>query len=107
MNGGELQVAKCATVLPELTGTYSLPAGKIRFDGACAQTVKQTSTIGTNYFKVQFDGSGVKTLNGNTSVGDSLIFTLPTGLGNYVNAGTDTLFVLNNSASIVSHTGGH
>lgn len=107
MTGGELQLAKCATVLPELTGTYSLPAGKIRFDGICAQTVKQTSVVGTNYFKVQFDGVGVKSLSGNTNVADSLIFTLPIGLGNYVNAGTDTLFVINNSASIVSHTGGH
>ncbi len=107
MTGGELQLAKCATVLPELTGTYTLSAGKIRFDGACAQTVKQTSVLGADYFKVQFDGSGIKSLSGNTVVSDSLIFTLPTGIGNYVNAGTDTLFVSNNNAAIVTHTGGH
>jgi hypothetical protein len=107
MTGGELQLAKCTTILPELTGTYTLPAGKIRFDGACAQTVKQTSVVGTDYFKVQFDGSGIKSLNGNTVVSDSLLFTLPTGLGNYVNAGTDTLFVTNNSSTIVGHSGGH
>jgi PKD repeat protein len=107
MLGGELQLAKCATILPELTGTYLLPAGKIRFDGICAQTVKQTSVIGPDYFKVQFDGSGVKSLSGNTVVSDSLLFTLPTGLGNYVNAGVDTLFVTNNSPNIVVHTGGH
>ena len=107
MTGGELQLAKCATLLPELTGTYSLPAGKIRFDGVCAQIVKQTSVLGTDYFKVQFDGSGVKTLGGNTYVSDSLIFTLPTALGNYVNALANTLFVTNSSANIVSHTGRH
>ena len=107
MTGGELQLAKCATVLPELTGAYSLPAGKIRFDGICAQTVKQTSVVGVDYFKVQFDGSGVKSLSGNTVVSDSLVLTLPTGLGNYVNAGIDTLFVTNNNADIVEHTGGH
>ncbi len=107
MLDGELQLAKCATILPEITGTYSLPGGKIRFDGVCAQTVKATSVVGTNYFKVQFDGNGVKTLQGSTIVADSLLFTLPTTLGNYVNAGTDTLFVINNTTGIVSHTGGH
>jgi len=107
MTGGQLQLAKCAIALPELTGTYSLSAGKIRFDGVCAQTVKPTVTLGVDYYKVQFDGSGIKSLTDNTVVSDSLIFTLPTGLGNYVNAGADTLFVSNSSASIVSHSGGH
>lgn len=107
MTGGELQLAKCATVLPELTGTYTLPAGKITFDGVCGQLVKQTSVVGTDYYKVEFGGSGVKSLTGNTNVGDSLVFKLPTSLGNYVDAVSDTLFVLNNNAGIVSHTGGH
>ncbi|MDX2359429.1 MAG: T9SS type A sorting domain-containing protein [Crocinitomicaceae bacterium] len=107
MTGGELQLAKCGTVLPELSGVYTLPDGKIQFDGTCAQSVKQTSVVGTDYFKVQFNGSGVKSLSGNTNIADSLIFTLPTGLGNYVDAGTDTLFVTNSSANIVLHTGGH
>ncbi len=107
MNGGELQLAKCATILPEMTGNYTLPAGKITFDGVCAQIVKQTSVAGTNYFKVEFAGSGVKALSGNTIIDDSLIFSLPITLGNYVNAGLDTLFVTNNSTGIVSHTGGH
>lgn len=107
MDGGELQLAKCATVLPELTGTYTLPAGKITFDGVCAQSIKSTPTIATNYYKVAFMGSGVKSLTGNTEIADSLIFDLPTTLGNYVDAGTDTLFVRNNTPGIVLHTGGH
>lgn len=104
---GEFQLAKCATVLPELTGTYTLPGGKITFDGVCNQIVKNTTTLGTNYNKVEFAGTSIKFLNGNTKISDSLIFLLPTTLGNYVDAGTDTLFLLNNNADIVYHTGGH
>ena len=107
MTGGELQLAKCATILPELTGAYTLPTGKITFDGLCNQLVKQTSVVGTNYFKVEFNGTGVKNLTGNTNINDSLIFKLPTSLNNYVDAGVDTLFVLNNNVNIVAHTGGH
>ncbi len=107
MTGGELQLAKCATTLPELTGTYTLPNGKITFDGLCNQFVKQTSVMGENYFKLEFNGTNIKNLNGTTLVNDSLLFRLPTTLNNYVDAGVDTLYVLNNNVGIVSHTGGH
>lgn len=107
MIGGELQLAKCSTVLPELSGIYNLSGGKITFDGTCAQSIKQYSSINTNYFKVEFSGSGIKSLMGKTRIADSLVLRLPPASGNYVDAGSDTIFLLNNNAGIVYHTGGH
>lgn len=40
MSGGELQTAKCATVVPELTGTYALSGGQVTLDGVCNQTIR-------------------------------------------------------------------
>jgi PKD repeat protein len=58
MTGGELQIAKCATVVPELTGNYSLSAGKVTLDGVCNQTIRVdvggaggTTTVFTENFE--------------------------------------------------------
>jgi PKD repeat protein len=56
MNGGELQIAKCATVVPELTGTYTLPAGKVNLDGTCNQITRvgvpgSTATVFSENFE--------------------------------------------------------
>ncbi len=40
MSGGELQIAKCATVVPELTGNYALIAGRVTFNGVCNQITR-------------------------------------------------------------------
>lgn len=40
MSGGEVQLAKCATSLPELTGMYNLTAGQVTLDGVCDQLIR-------------------------------------------------------------------
>ncbi len=104
MTGGEYWMANPApTTLPALTGTYSLIAGKVRLYANGSQILRST-----NYYKLHFDGSGIKSFSGgNVNVRDSLFFTLPTTAGNYVDAGTNVLYEMNNEPGIVSHTGGH
>ncbi len=108
MTGGELQLAKCATVIPELTGAYSLTAGQVTFDGVCNQTTKVSSPV-VNYYDVEYTGTGVKTLdNNNLLINNQLLLNLPTATGNYVNTGTDTVKMFNNnSAGVITRTGGH
>ncbi len=107
MTGGELQLAKNAIALPELTGTYTLTAGRITVDGG-AQIVKSQSAIGTNYFDLEFGGTGIKTFSGgNVQVANQLYFSLPTSVGNYIYTGTDTLKVIDNAPNAIVRTGGH
>jgi PKD repeat protein len=107
MTGGELQLAKNAIALPELTGTYTLTAGKITLDGG-NQIIKSRAAIGTNYYDLEFAGTGIKTFSGgNVHVGHQLFLSLPVGAGNYINAGTDTLKVINSAANAIVRTGGH
>lgn len=107
MTGGELQLAKNSTALPELTGTYTLTAGKITLDGG-AQIVKSKGDINTNYYDLEFAGTGIKTFNSNNvNVNNRLFLSLPTTTGNYVNTDTDTLYVLNSDPDAITRTGGH
>ncbi len=107
MTGGELQLAKNGTALPELTGTYTLTAGQITLDGA-AQIIKSVSDLGTNYFDLEFAGTGIKTFSSdNVNVNNQLFLSLPTGLGNYVNTDLDTLYVFNANPTAIARTGGH
>ena len=107
MTGGELQIAKNAIAIPELTGTYTLTAGKITIDGG-AQIIKSKAAIGTNYYDLEFAGTGIKTFSGgNVHVANRLFLSLPTGLGNYANTGVDTLKVINIATNAISRTGGH
>jgi Secretion system C-terminal sorting domain/PKD domain len=107
MTGGELQLAKCATVIPELTGAYSLTAGQVTFDGACNQVTKVSSPIVT-YYDVEYTGTGIKTLdNNNLLINNQFLLNLPTTTGNYVNTATDSIKILNNSNGVVTRTGGH
>jgi PKD repeat protein len=107
MSGGELQLAKCATVIPELTGAYSLIAGKITFDGVCNQTIKVTSPIMT-YYDVEFTGAGIKSLNSaDLNINNQLTLNLPSTIGNYVDAGTDMVNLINNNPGMIIRTGGH
>jgi PKD repeat protein len=109
MTGGEFQLAKCAAVLPELTGTYNLTAGQVTLDGVCDQDIRTAGGGGPiEYHDVEFTGTNIKTLdNGNLHVNNQLFLNLPTTLGNYVQTNTDTLYVFNASTAAVAHTGGH
>ena len=107
MTGGELQLAKNATALPELTGTYTLTAGRITLDGG-AQIIKSVGDISTNYYELEFAGTGIKSFSSNNvNVNSQLVLNLPTTLGNYVNTDVDTLYVFNASSSAITRTGGH
>ncbi|MCP4441870.1 MAG: T9SS type A sorting domain-containing protein [Aureispira sp.] len=107
MKGGELQLAKNATALPELTGNYSLKAGQVTLDGA-NQIIKSVSDLGTNYHDLEFAGTGIKTFSSdNVNINNQLFLSLPTGLGNYVNTGINTCQVFNSNVNAVVRTGGH
>ncbi len=103
MTDGEYRMANPSpTILPALTGVYTLQGGKVTLYANGNQILRNT-----DYFKLHFDGTGIKTLNGNVNVRDSLLFTLPTSTGNYVDAGTFTLREVNADPNIVYRTGGH
>ncbi|MBI2269038.1 MAG: T9SS type A sorting domain-containing protein [Bacteroidetes bacterium] len=80
--GGDLQIGKTTTVVPELTGTYTLTGGTITLDGAGNQTLKTAtsipSAVGADvYYNLVFGISGAKTIaglltiNGNATVSGS------------------------------------
>lgn len=107
MYGGELQLAKNSTGLPELTGTYILSGGKITLDGG-NQIIKSQVDIGPDYYDLEFGGTGIKTFSGgNVHVANQLYLTLPTGIGNYVDAGLDTMKVISTDPNAIVRTGGH
>jgi hypothetical protein len=73
--GGDLQLAKLSTVLPQLGGTYSISGGTITLNGAGAQTFRGetvSSPIVANYNNLTLAGSGVKTVEGNIDVNGDL-----------------------------------
>jgi len=100
--GGDLQLAKTGTTLPELSGTYNVTGGTITFDGAGNQTIKSLTgaPLNSNYWNVVLTGSGTtKTLennvdiNGNLTINSGVIlettgsnFALSVG-GNWTNSG--------------------
>ena len=73
-DGGELLVGTTGTTVPELTGTYTLNAGTVTFNGAGAQTIRSSTSIPAvaSYVNVQFLGSGTKSLSGPITVSTSL-----------------------------------
>lgn len=68
MTGGQLRISKLATVVPEITGTYTLSGGTIDFYGAGNQTVRQLPAgSSTAYYNMIFQGSGTKTFQTGTT----------------------------------------
>jgi len=68
MTGGQLRISKLNTVVPELTGTYTLTGGTIDFYGTGNQTVKQLpSGSSTAYYNMIFQGSGTKSFQTGTT----------------------------------------
>ncbi|MBX3101768.1 MAG: T9SS type A sorting domain-containing protein [Bacteroidetes bacterium] len=115
MNGGRLEIATTNTTVPEVTGTYTLAAGRVVLDGAGAQTI-QSSTAGSptftgnTYFDLEFSGSGVKTVEaaGDVVASNGLYLSLPAANGNYVNANGNTVRLTRNTAtSLVRFPAGH
>ncbi|MFM7023086.1 MAG: T9SS type A sorting domain-containing protein [Flavobacteriales bacterium] len=73
--GGDLQLAKLSTTLPELGGTYTISGGTITLNGAGAQTIRGetvSSPIVANYYNLVLGGSGVKTANGDLDINGDL-----------------------------------
>ncbi len=73
--GGDLQLAKLSTVLPQLSGTYTISGGTITLNGAGVQTIRGetvSSPIVANYYNLVLGGSGVKTMEGDLDVNGDL-----------------------------------
>lgn len=106
MSGGELRLARLNTVLPELTGTYTLTGGWITLYGGSAATDVQTLRQRTGYYNLRFTGTGIKRLEAGTT---SLQSYLDLGVNGYVDAVTNNavLWVQNPSLFAVSRTNGH
>lgn len=104
MTGGELRLARLSTVLPQLSGTYTLTGGKVTLYGNGPQTLRGNRS----FWDLRFENTGVKTLGGggNTLVKNTLELALTS---DYVDASTNNviLWVQNPSLFAVSRTGGH
>lgn len=73
--GGDLQLAKLSTVLPQLGGTYTISGGTITLNGTGAQTFRGetvSSPIIANYNNLSLAGSGIKTAEGNIDIDGNL-----------------------------------
>ncbi len=88
MTGGTLQMAKNNTLLPELTGTYSLTGGTVIFygNGTTGATGPQTIRA-VNYYNLTSSSTGGRTLS---SAG-------VTGIANVLTPGTNTYTVTGSS----------
>lgn len=107
--GGEMQMAKLATTLPELAGSYNLSGGTMTYNGTGAQTVRLVT-----FYNLDFEGSGTKSLSGTTTVGGDLTIGSGPTLdvtasnyninlnGNWSNSGT---FTQRNGTVIFNGTG--
>lgn len=115
MNGGRLEVATTGAVVPEVTGTYTLSAGRVVIDGTGAQTVQSSTAgtptfIGNTYHELEFTGSGIKTVEGSGDVvaNNGLFLSLPNATGNHVNANGNTVQLTRpTTTSLVRFPGGH
>ncbi len=106
MSGGELRLARLNTVLPQLTGTYTLTGGWITLYGGSAPTDLQILRQRTGYYNLRFAGTGIKRLEAGTT---SLQSYLDLAVAGYVDAVTSSavLWVQNPSLFAVSRTNGH
>ena len=68
--GGDLQLAKLATILPELTGNYNMTGGTTTFNGVGDQLIKSAT-----FFNVLAAGSGIKSPAGSMDVNGTLSIT--------------------------------
>ncbi|UCG28476.1 MAG: hypothetical protein JSV24_03700, partial [Bacteroidales bacterium] len=93
--GGDLQLAKTGTILPELTGTYNVTGGTVTFNGAGNQTIKSLTgaPLNSNYWNVVLTGSGTtKTLENNVDINGDLtinsgVILETTGSNYWINIG--------------------
>lgn len=70
MTGGELQLGKTGTTLPELTGAYSLTAGVVNFKGLADQTIRAI-----NYYNLTSTSTGNRILANFGTIGIANVFT--------------------------------
>ncbi|GIV22926.1 MAG: hypothetical protein KatS3mg025_0585 [Bacteroidia bacterium] len=106
MSGGELRLARLNTVLPQLSGTYTLTGGWITLYGGAAATDVQILRQRTNYWNLRFAGTGIKQLQAGTTALQNL---LDLSLNGYVDAVTNgaVLWVQNPALTAVTRTAGH
>ncbi|MCC5944557.1 MAG: PKD domain-containing protein [Bernardetiaceae bacterium] len=104
MSGGRFRLAEVGgAVLPGQIGTYTLSGGVVELYGTGIQSLRAE-----NYHELEFRGSDVKTLTGNTNVAQRLLFEMPAGAPNYVDANGFVLHVTNPAVtSVVRAGGGH
>jgi hypothetical protein len=70
MTGGELQIGKTGTTVPELSGTYALTGGVVNFKGTASQTIRAV-----NYYDLTSTSTGARVLANSGTVGVASIFT--------------------------------
>lgn len=108
MSGGELRLARLNTLLPQLSGTYTLTGGWITLYGGAAAGDIQTLRRRTNYWNLRFQGVGIKRLEGGGNT--ELQNLLDLGVNGYVDAVTNVgalLWVKNPALTAVTRTNGH
>ncbi|MEN3039997.1 MAG: PKD domain-containing protein [Bacteroidia bacterium] len=108
MSGGELRLARLNTVLPQLSGTYTLTGGWITLYGGSTATDVQILRRRTNYWNLRFSGTGIKRLEGGGNT--ELQNLLDLSVNGYVDAVTNAgalLWVKNPALTAVSRTNGH
>ena len=93
--GGDLQLAKLSTTLPELTGSYSLTGGTITFKGSGIETIR-----GVSYYHLIVSGTGVKTIGGAVTINGNLTINPGTTFA----SGTSSITVIGNTIIGGTHT---
>ncbi len=104
MIGGDLQMAKLGTAIPELTGNYSITGGTVTLNGAGNQTLNTTPVGADTYHHLVLGNSGSKditglltingdvTLSGSASISGNSAFTQDCSRTfTYNSSGTTTL----------------
>lgn len=62
--GGDLQIAKLATLVPEFNNPFAITGGTVTLNGAGDQTLKTSPTGADTYNNLVFSTSGIKTIAG-------------------------------------------
>lgn len=106
MTGGELHIAKLATV-PELAGTYTILGGTVVLNGAGNQTLRTSTTGGSTYNNLIFTNSGVKTITGLTTINGDVTVSSSASIANvspFTQNSAKTFNYLSTSTSTIGST---
>lgn len=101
MLSGDLQMAKLATAIPELTGTYTLSGGIVTLDGGGNQTLRPSVT----YYNLLYTTSGVKTMTNVLAINGDFTVAGTATIGphsSFVQASDKTLYYTSTGVTILT-----